>query len=119
MAQFREIGASGDAIQKDLRMIVEEETLDPDDWTDLRALSDRIVDDAVAYLGEVRDRPAWRHTPADIKAFFLALATLTRAASRGLSRGREERHVLSNGQRPPALPATWDRAISPGHWGSF
>jgi aromatic-L-amino-acid/L-tryptophan decarboxylase len=58
-------------MQSDLTMVAEE-TLDPDDWTDLRALSHQIVDDAVVYLREVRDRPVWQDMPADIKALFLA-----------------------------------------------
>lgn len=47
-----------------------EETLDPDDWTALRTLSHRIVDDAVDYLRDVRDRPVWQNMPEDAKAFF-------------------------------------------------
>ena len=41
-----------------------EETLDPDDWTEMRALSHRIVDDAVDYLRGVRERPVWQDMPA-------------------------------------------------------
>ena len=47
-----------------------EETLDPDDWTEVQALSHQIVDDAVSYLRHVRDRPVWQDMPADVKAFF-------------------------------------------------
>jgi glutamate/tyrosine decarboxylase-like PLP-dependent enzyme len=47
-----------------------EETLDPADWTEASALSHRIVDDAVRYLREVRDRPAWREMPPDIREAF-------------------------------------------------
>ena len=49
-----------------------EETLDPHDWTEVRALSHRIVDDAVGYLRDVRDRPVWQEMPAEVKAFFTA-----------------------------------------------
>jgi hypothetical protein len=34
-----------------------EETLDPDDWAAVQVLSHQIVDDAVGYLRDVRDRP--------------------------------------------------------------
>jgi len=47
-----------------------EETLDPDDWTPVRALSHRMIDDAVGYLRDIRDRPVWQETPANVKAFF-------------------------------------------------
>ena len=49
-----------------------EETLDPSDWSDVQALSHQIVDDAVGYLRDVRDRPVWRDIPAEVKAFFTA-----------------------------------------------
>jgi glutamate/tyrosine decarboxylase-like PLP-dependent enzyme len=49
---------------------VAEETLDPADWTDVQALSHRIVEDAVGYLRGVRDRPVWQDAPAEVKAFF-------------------------------------------------
>lgn len=48
----------------------EEETLDPGGWTEVQALSRQIVDDAIAYLRDVRDRPVWRDVPADVSAFF-------------------------------------------------
>jgi aromatic-L-amino-acid decarboxylase len=51
---------------------VAEETLDPGDWTEVQALSHQIVDDAVGYLREVRDRPVWRDMPAEVKASFVA-----------------------------------------------
>jgi aromatic-L-amino-acid decarboxylase len=49
-----------------------EETLDPPDWTEVSTLSHRIVDDAVGYLRDVRERPAWRAMPDDVRAFFEA-----------------------------------------------
>ncbi len=47
-----------------------EETLDPPDWEPVRALSHRIVDDAVDYLRGVRDKPVWRAMPDGVKAYF-------------------------------------------------
>lgn len=46
------------------------ETLDPDEWSDALAVSRRILEDAVAYLRDIRDRPVWREPPADVRAFF-------------------------------------------------
>jgi glutamate/tyrosine decarboxylase-like PLP-dependent enzyme len=44
-----------------------EETLDPEDWDELRALGHRMIDDMFAYLSSVRTRPAWQPVPAEIK----------------------------------------------------
>ncbi|OCP00599.1 MULTISPECIES: pyridoxal-dependent decarboxylase [unclassified Ensifer] len=49
-----------------------EETLDPEDWAELRALSHRIVDDAIDYLSTVRERPVWRNMPAAVRETFTA-----------------------------------------------
>ncbi len=47
-----------------------EETLDPADWTETRAVAHRIVDDAVAYLWDVRERPPWTQMPSGVKEGF-------------------------------------------------
>ncbi len=49
-----------------------EETLDPSDWADVQVLSHRIVDDAVAYLRDVRQRPVWQEMPGDVRDVFTA-----------------------------------------------
>ena len=51
----------------------QEETLDPHDWADARAVAHRAVDDAIDYLRDVRDRPVWREMPADVRSSFDAL----------------------------------------------
>ena len=58
-----------DAVQEASGMLAEE-TLDPSDWADVQVLSHRVIDDAVAYLSDVRDRPVWREMPADVREFF-------------------------------------------------
>ncbi len=47
-----------------------EETLDPEDWTDIRAVAHQAVDDAIEYLRDVRDRPVWRDMPGEIRRTF-------------------------------------------------
>lgn len=47
-----------------------QETLDPEDWDELRALGHRMVDDLLEYLRTVRDRPVWRPIPAELRARF-------------------------------------------------
>ncbi|MFA6154494.1 aspartate aminotransferase family protein [Mesorhizobium sp.] len=51
---------------------VTEETLDPLDWGDVQAVSHRIIDDAVDYLRDVRDRPVWREMPDNVREVFTA-----------------------------------------------
>jgi glutamate/tyrosine decarboxylase-like PLP-dependent enzyme len=47
-----------------------EETLDPQEWSETRALSHRMIDDAVAFLRDVRDRPVWQNMPDSVRYFF-------------------------------------------------
>lgn len=42
------------------------ETLDPDDWGNMRALAHRMVDDAITYLETIRERPVWQPVPEEI-----------------------------------------------------
>jgi len=42
------------------------ETLDPDNWEDMRRLAHRIVDDALDYIRTAAERPAWRPVPAAV-----------------------------------------------------
>jgi aromatic-L-amino-acid/L-tryptophan decarboxylase len=46
------------------------ETLDPDDWSEALAVSHGILEDAVAYLRDVRERPVWKEMPQDVREFF-------------------------------------------------
>jgi aromatic-L-amino-acid decarboxylase len=50
--------------------MTQEETLDPQDWAALRALGHRALDDAMDYMESLRERPAWEHAPARVKAHF-------------------------------------------------
>jgi glutamate/tyrosine decarboxylase-like PLP-dependent enzyme len=42
------------------------ETLDPENWDDMRKLAHRMVDDALDYIESARERPVWKPVPADI-----------------------------------------------------
>jgi aromatic-L-amino-acid/L-tryptophan decarboxylase len=46
------------------------ETLDPENWDDMRTLAHRMVDDAMTYLETVRERPVWQPVPDDVAARF-------------------------------------------------
>jgi glutamate/tyrosine decarboxylase-like PLP-dependent enzyme len=47
-----------------------EETLDPEDWADAQAVAHRAVDDAIAYLRDIRDRPVWQDMPGEVRRRF-------------------------------------------------
>lgn len=47
------------------QILEDEETLDPQDWSGLRALAHRMVDDAMDYLETIGDRPVWTKTPPE------------------------------------------------------
>ncbi len=48
----------------------EYETLDPENWEEMRALAHRMVDDAITYLETVRERPVWQPVPEEVAARF-------------------------------------------------
>ncbi|MFN0242287.1 MAG: pyridoxal phosphate-dependent decarboxylase family protein [Planctomycetota bacterium] len=43
------------------------DTLDPADWNEFSALAHRALDDALAYLRGVRERPVWQTVPSDVR----------------------------------------------------
>lgn len=55
---------------RDARAPTGEESLDPSSWEDVTALSHRVVDDAIAYLSGIRERPAWREMPPGVRGAF-------------------------------------------------
>jgi glutamate/tyrosine decarboxylase-like PLP-dependent enzyme len=44
-----------------------EHTLDPQDWSSLRTLGHRMVDEMLAFLEDVRERPAWQRVPDEVR----------------------------------------------------
>jgi len=42
------------------------ETLDPENWDQMRELAHRMVDDALDWFQTARERPAWQPVPADV-----------------------------------------------------
>ena len=80
------------------------ETLDPEDWDEALAVARQIIDNSVAYLRDVRERPVWRQTPGEVLAAFEA--PLPRHAEPLSDVWREvAANVMSypDGQRPSAL----------------
>ena len=48
------------------------ETLDPQNWDELRALGHRMLDDMLDYAADIRDRPVWSPIPEHVRARFRA-----------------------------------------------
>ena len=46
------------------------ETLDPQNWDDIRAQGHRMLDDMLDYVVNIRDRPVWRPIPDEVRARF-------------------------------------------------
>jgi glutamate/tyrosine decarboxylase-like PLP-dependent enzyme len=46
------------------------ETLDPENWEEMRALAHRMVDDALTYLETIRERPVWQAIPEEVATRF-------------------------------------------------
>ncbi|MBB5045286.1 aromatic-L-amino-acid decarboxylase [Rhodopseudomonas rhenobacensis] len=46
------------------------ETLDPQDWDELRAQGHRMLDDMIDYIAEVRERPVWQPIPDAVRGQF-------------------------------------------------
>lgn len=42
------------------------ETLDPENWQEMRDLAHQMVEDALDYVEHIRDQPVWRPVPAEI-----------------------------------------------------
>jgi glutamate/tyrosine decarboxylase-like PLP-dependent enzyme len=46
------------------------ETLDPQDWNELRAVGHRMLDDMIDYIADIRERPVWQPIPDAARAQF-------------------------------------------------
>ena len=47
-----------------------EESLDPQDWEELRSLGHRMLDDMLDYLSTLREKPAWQALPQSVRTHF-------------------------------------------------
>ena len=51
------------------------ESLDPENWEEMRELAHQVVDDALDYLQNIRQRPVWQPVPAEVKQHLKAEAS--------------------------------------------
>jgi aromatic-L-amino-acid/L-tryptophan decarboxylase len=59
-------------IERVSRELIGGETLDPQDWNDIRAQGHRMLDDMFDYVANIRERPVWKPIPDDVRARFRA-----------------------------------------------
>ncbi len=52
------------------RILALDETLDPPDWDQFRALAHRMLDDTIGYLAKRREQPVWQAMPESVRASF-------------------------------------------------
>ena len=50
----------------------ESQTLDPQDWDDIRAQGHRMLDDMLDYISNIRERPVWQPIPDEVRGRFRA-----------------------------------------------
>src|SRR5579883_2066646 len=86
--------AAGPAAPRKIEVDVStRKTLDPADWTALRAQGHRMLDDMLDYLETIRDRPVWQPIPDEVRRRFRAAVP---TAPSDLARVHDEfmRHIL-------------------------
>ena len=55
---------------KNSKTVVKEESLDPQDWTELKKLGSVMVNDMVDFLQTIREQPVWTKPPQSVKNSF-------------------------------------------------
>ncbi|MDX1555254.1 MAG: pyridoxal-dependent decarboxylase, partial [Xanthomonadales bacterium] len=65
--------SSSDTRESELRR-PDYETLDPQDWDDMRQLAHSMIDDAIDWLQTLEDRPVWQPMPDSVRQHFQAPA---------------------------------------------
>jgi aromatic-L-amino-acid decarboxylase len=85
---------------------VEEESLDPESWDELRAHGHAMMDELFDWLRTVRERPAWRPVPQEVRQ---ALTTAVPVDGAGLAAAWQDFRAL-------VLPFPWGN-VHPRFWG--
>jgi glutamate/tyrosine decarboxylase-like PLP-dependent enzyme len=84
-------------------MNIKNETLDPANWDEFRALAHRMVDDSLDYLRTVADRPPWQPLPASVRSALTAepLPRAAQTAERAYDEFLTNVLPYTNGNRHP------------------
>jgi glutamate/tyrosine decarboxylase-like PLP-dependent enzyme len=62
-------------------ILQKEETLDPDNWADMRILAHKMVDDMMDYLSGIREKKAWIPTTEEVRNHFKKKLPLASASA--------------------------------------
>ena len=80
------------------------ETLDPQNWDDIRALGHRMLDDMLDYTADIRDRPVWQPIPRRCpRAISRRTSAPAERSRRRLSRVHRFHRSLCDRQRSSGL----------------
>lgn len=91
---------------------VQEETLDPADWGELRALGHRMLDDIFTRMETLRERPVWQAPAAEARAAFRAPLPLAGTPAEAVYE-QFQRHILPYGLSS-AHPRFWGWVMGTG-----
>lgn len=89
-----------------------EETLDPQNWDEFRRLAHKILDDALDYQAQVRERPVWQPVPATVRARFAG--PLPRKGEGEAAAYRDYQELLSPYALGNIHPRFWGWVIGTG-----
>jgi hypothetical protein len=51
-------------------LLENENTLDPEDWLEMKKLGHSMIDDMMDYLQNIREQPVWKKIPGDVKYLY-------------------------------------------------
>ena len=57
-------------IVRNAKASVTSASLDPQDWSEFRALAHRMLDETIDGIANVRSRPVWQRIPDEVRAAF-------------------------------------------------
>jgi aromatic-L-amino-acid decarboxylase len=77
-------------------------TLDPDDWSELRTLGHRMLDDMLDEMAQLRERPVWEPLPEEVRSSFREELPTAPTALEAVYRAFQERiQPYSSGNTHP------------------
>ena len=79
------------------------QTLDPQNWDDIRTQGHRMLDDMLDYISNIRERPVWQPIPDEVRGWFRADLPLKPSGLDEVYREFADFIVPCDRQRSPGL----------------